>query len=159
MQETWVRFLSQEDPLEKEMATHSSILAWEITWTEEAGGPQSMGSQESDLTQRLNHQHNFISITLSLPPAMTEQTCLPICQMTDNFKFLKLSHMVEKLIALQFNIYIALICIISYQTVLQGVCNQIALFNHWSIMKIFLVPQEQIQKFVEKSHLFHGDSF
>ena len=42
--------LSQEDPLEKEMATHSSILAWEITWTEESGGPQSMGSQESDLT-------------------------------------------------------------------------------------------------------------
>ena len=38
VQETWVRFLSQEDPLEKEMATHSSILAWEIPWTEEAGG-------------------------------------------------------------------------------------------------------------------------
>ena len=38
MQETWVRFLSQEDPLEKEMATHSSTLAWEIPWTEEPGG-------------------------------------------------------------------------------------------------------------------------
>ena len=49
-EETHVQSLSQEDPLEKEMATHSSILAWEITWTEEAGGPQSMGSQESDLT-------------------------------------------------------------------------------------------------------------
>ena len=49
-QETQDLSLSQEDPLEKEMATHSSILAWEITWTEEAGGPQSMGSQESDLT-------------------------------------------------------------------------------------------------------------
>ena len=43
MQETWVRFLSQEDPLEKEMATHSSILAWRIQWTEEPGGLQSMG--------------------------------------------------------------------------------------------------------------------
>ena len=45
MQETWVRFLSGEDPLEEEMATHSSILAWKIPWTEESGGLQSMGSQ------------------------------------------------------------------------------------------------------------------
>ena len=45
MQETWVQFLSQEDPLEKGMATHSSILAWRIPWTEEPGGLQSMGSQ------------------------------------------------------------------------------------------------------------------
>ena len=41
MQETWVRSLGQEDPLEKEMATHSSILAWRIPWTEELGGLQS----------------------------------------------------------------------------------------------------------------------
>ena len=39
--------MSQEDPLEKEMAIHSSILAWEIPWTEDPGGPQSMGSQKS----------------------------------------------------------------------------------------------------------------
>ena len=44
MQETWVRSLGQEDLLEKEMATHSSILAWKIPWTEEPGGLQSMGS-------------------------------------------------------------------------------------------------------------------
>ena len=44
MQETWVPSLVQEDPLEKEMATHYSILAWEIPWTEEHGGLQSMGS-------------------------------------------------------------------------------------------------------------------
>ena len=44
-QETWVRSLGWEDPLEKEMATNSSILAWEISWTEKPGGPQSMGSQ------------------------------------------------------------------------------------------------------------------
>ena len=43
-QEIWVRSLSREDPLEKEMATHSSILAWRIPWTEEPGGLQSMGS-------------------------------------------------------------------------------------------------------------------
>ena len=45
MQETWVQSLGQEDPLEKEIATHSSILAWKIPWTEEPGRLQSMGSQ------------------------------------------------------------------------------------------------------------------
>ena len=45
MRETQVRSLGREDPLEEEMATHSSILAWDISWTEEAGGLQSMGSQ------------------------------------------------------------------------------------------------------------------
>ena len=45
MQETWVQSLGQEDPLEEGMATHSSILAWKIPWTEEAGRPQSMASQ------------------------------------------------------------------------------------------------------------------
>ena len=45
MQETWARSLGREDPLEKEMATDSSILAWRIPWTEEPGGLQSMGSQ------------------------------------------------------------------------------------------------------------------
>ena len=44
MRETWVLSLGQEDSLEKEMATHFSILAWKITWTEEAGGLQSVGS-------------------------------------------------------------------------------------------------------------------
>ena len=43
MRETWVPSLGQEDPLEKEMATHSSILAWKIPWTEEPGWLQSMG--------------------------------------------------------------------------------------------------------------------
>ena len=45
MLETWVQSLDQEDPLEKEMATHSSILAWKIPWMEEPGGLQSMGLQ------------------------------------------------------------------------------------------------------------------
>ena len=45
MWETWVRSLGREDSLEKEMATHSSILAWRIPWTEEPGGLQSMGLQ------------------------------------------------------------------------------------------------------------------
>ena len=45
MQETWVQSLGWEDALERGMATHSSILAWRIPWTEEPGGLQSMGSQ------------------------------------------------------------------------------------------------------------------
>ena len=45
MLETWVQSLGQEDILEKEMATHSNILAWQIPWTEEPGGIQSMGLQ------------------------------------------------------------------------------------------------------------------
>ena len=48
--ETWVRSLGREDPLEKEMATHSSIPAWRIPWMEELGGLQSMGGKESDTT-------------------------------------------------------------------------------------------------------------
>ena len=58
MWETWVQSLDWEDPLEEEMATHSSILAWRIPWTEEPGGLQSMGHKELDMTEWL---------TLSLP--------------------------------------------------------------------------------------------
>ena len=53
MQETQVRSLGHKDPLEKEMATHSSILAWRIPWTEEPGRLQSIGS-ESDMLKRLS---------------------------------------------------------------------------------------------------------
>ena len=60
MQETWVRSLSQEVPLEKEMATHSSILAWRIPWMEELDGLQSMGSQ------RVGHDW-ATSLSLSYP--------------------------------------------------------------------------------------------
>ena len=52
MWETWVQSLGWEDPMEKGMATHFSILAWEIPWTEETGGLQS-GSKESDTTEGL----------------------------------------------------------------------------------------------------------
>ena len=55
MQETRVRSLGREDPLEKGMATHFSILVWRIPWTEEPGGLQSMGLQEWDTTERLTH--------------------------------------------------------------------------------------------------------
>ena len=51
MWETWVRSLGREDPLEKKMATHSSILAWRILWMEELDGLQSTGRKESDTTE------------------------------------------------------------------------------------------------------------
>ena len=60
MQDTRLRFLSQEDPLEKGMATHSSILAWRIPWTEEPGGLQSM------VQRRVGHDgvtHTFTSLS------------------------------------------------------------------------------------------------
>ena len=50
VQETWVQSMDQEDPLEKGMATHSSILTWKIPWTEEPGRLQFMGLQESEMT-------------------------------------------------------------------------------------------------------------
>jgi len=50
LQETWFNPWVRKIPLEKEMATHSSILAWEISWTEELGGLYSMGSQDLDMT-------------------------------------------------------------------------------------------------------------
>ena len=62
-QETWVRFLDWENRLEKEMATHSSMLAWGIPWTEEPGRLQSVGSQESETTLRLNHHHNLLELS------------------------------------------------------------------------------------------------
>ena len=53
MRETWVRPLGQEDPLEKELVTHFSILAWRIPWMEEPGGLLAMGLKELDITERL----------------------------------------------------------------------------------------------------------
>ena len=51
MPENWVQSLGREDPLEKGMATHSSILAWRIPWAEKPGGLQSVGSKELDTTK------------------------------------------------------------------------------------------------------------
>ena len=56
-----VRSLGLEDPLEEEMATHSSILAWEIPWTEEPGGLQSMGSQRVGMTEYACTLHSFMA--------------------------------------------------------------------------------------------------
>ena len=56
-QETWIRSLGQKYPLEEEMATYSSIFPQEIPWTQESGGLQPMGSQESDTTEQLSIAH------------------------------------------------------------------------------------------------------
>ena len=63
MQEKWVQSLVREDPLEKEIATHSPVLAWEIPWTEEPGKLQSMGLQKSQ-TQLSNEQHQWFRAVL-----------------------------------------------------------------------------------------------
>ena len=63
MQETQVQFLGQEDPLEKEMAIHSSILAWKIPWTEAPGHYSLWGHKESEMTEWLStHQGVFLEI-------------------------------------------------------------------------------------------------
>ena len=81
IQETWVWSLGWEGPLEKEMATHSSILTWRIPWTEEPGGLQTMGLQKSDTTSWLNNNntsfiyqfnsHNCEACEYHLHPSLT----------------------------------------------------------------------------------------
>ena len=61
-QETWVRSLGWEDPLEEGVATHSGILAWKIPWAKEPGGLQSMGRKGSDTTEQLTHTSIIKSI-------------------------------------------------------------------------------------------------
>ena len=60
MQESWVQSLGQEDPLEKEMATYSSILVWEIPWTEEPGNYSPRGHKELDLTEYMTDRQFYI---------------------------------------------------------------------------------------------------
>ena len=64
IQKTWVRFLDWEDPLEKGIATHSSILAWRIPWTEEPGRLQPMEVTESDVTKQDHHNGRHIILNV-----------------------------------------------------------------------------------------------
>ena len=73
MQE-WVKSLGREDPLEEETATHSSILAWKIPWTEEPGRLQSVGSQRVDTTERLS-MHS-LRLALTNPSGKTDSNGL-----------------------------------------------------------------------------------
>ena len=71
MWETQVLSLGWEDPLEKEMAAHSSTLAWKTPWTEEPSGLQSMGShKELDTTERLHHHHQSLLRLMSIESVM-----------------------------------------------------------------------------------------
>ena len=69
MWETQVRSLGQEDPLEKEMATHSSILAWKIQWMGNLVGYSPWGRKESDTTERLHFIHTYICMCIAISPA------------------------------------------------------------------------------------------
>ena len=81
MRETWIRSLGWEDPLEKEVATHSNILAWRIPWTEEPGGLQSMG------LQRVGHDWAtftftitaYVTYVLSACGSLNLHTYIPMC--------------------------------------------------------------------------------
>ena len=77
MQETWVQSLGREDPLEKEMATHSSILAWRIPWTEEPGRLQSTGSQ------RVGHNWATSPSFLHLHELTTMKSLVTVCHHTE----------------------------------------------------------------------------
>ena len=59
MRDTWVQSLGREDPLEKEMVTHSSTLAWKIPWTESLVGYSPWGCKESDMTERLHFHYEL----------------------------------------------------------------------------------------------------
>ena len=80
MRETWVRSLGLEDPLEKEMATYSSIHAWKILWTKEPGGLQPMGSQ------RAGHNWATSRHFISLPTLLVE-TQIDTATMENNKEF------------------------------------------------------------------------
>ena len=90
MQETWVQLLGREDPLEKGMATHSSILTWEIPWTEHPGGLLSWGRKVLDLATKhqsradaglmggLNHRWRELELLAAAAAAKSLQSC-PLC--------------------------------------------------------------------------------
>ena len=74
--EPQVQSLGLEDPLEKKMETHSSILAWRIPWAEERGSLHPMGSQESDMTEQLHHSPLLVGASLvpTMRPLLTNQS-------------------------------------------------------------------------------------
>ena len=76
LRETWVQFLGREDPLEKELATHSSVLAWRIPWTKEPGGLQSTGSQRvgHDFTFTFSHPRCLENASFRAMPCLSNET-------------------------------------------------------------------------------------
>ena len=80
MQETWVQSLGWEDPLEEGMTTHSSILAWEIPWTEDPGRAQSMGVSNS--RTRLSNSSHVVGSPGNQPPSLDGVQTYPINTLT-----------------------------------------------------------------------------
>ena len=83
IQETWVRSLGREDPLEEEMPIHASIHAWKIPWTEEPGGYRPWGQKESDMTGRVSMSASiplskWATSSLSTPPADGHLCCFHV---------------------------------------------------------------------------------
>ena len=93
VRETQVQSLGEEDPLEKRMATHPSILAWSIPWTEEPGGLQSTGCKDSDMTERPTHTHT--------PYPGRWQSHLELQPSSNISEFLELLRLFQVTIALQ----------------------------------------------------------
>ena len=85
MWETWIRALGWEDPLEKEMAIHSSTLAWKIPWTEEPGRLQSMGSQTVGSVEDVIQQSQQVSLDLVVSKALDHWTSQLTWEMTTPF--------------------------------------------------------------------------
>ena len=79
MRETWVQFLGQEDPLEKGMATHTSIFARRIPWREKSDGLESIGSQELDMTEQLIHIVKLYIYIYSVQFSPVAQSCPTLC--------------------------------------------------------------------------------
>ena len=99
MQETQVRFLGKEDSLEKRMATHSSILAWEIPWTEEPGGLQSMG------LQAVKHHWTANIFTLFIPSPMVSTSPDSVCASISALKRLISTIFLDFIYMLQRNLH------------------------------------------------------
>ena len=76
-EETWIRFLGREDPLEEGVVTQSSILAWRITWTDEPRGLQSMGLQSWTRLKRLSSGILVSTVAVPFPPAMHKGSSFP----------------------------------------------------------------------------------
>ena len=88
-QEVWVRSLGWEDPLEEDTATHSGVLAWRISWTEEAGGLQSIGSQR--VGNNLSHMYTCPDWVYSCPPPHTPPPISAGSEFTDSNRFPRLN--------------------------------------------------------------------
>ena len=134
MRETWVRSLGREDPLEKEMATHSSIPAWRIPWPEEPGGLQSTGSQRLDMTERLHLLTHSIFVY-----GVRERSNFILLHVDDQ---LLQHHLLKRLFLPLFN-YIGILVLIFYilltpaKRVLSSVFCQICPFNQiWFNLKM-----------------------